>query len=367
MSAHTIHVRLAHAPYAVTVGDGVLALAGASAHALGLGRTCAVLTDSTVGRLHGAVALASLREAGFRAVVVTVPCGEASKSMAVAEDCCRQMIRAGLDRKSWVLALGGGVVGDLAGFVAAIYYRGIPLVQAPTTIVAQVDASVGGKTGVNVPEGKNLIGAFHQPRAVLADTATLATLPPREFNEGFAEVAKHAAIRDPALLDDVLALDPASRRGLAPLVARNVAIKARVVEADEQETLGLRALLNFGHTIGHAIEAEAGYGTLLHGEAIALGLRAALALSVAKAGLDPAFAGRVLAALARFALPLVLPANIATAAVLARCATDKKFEVGSVRFVLLRAPGDAFVSDAVTRDDLAAAVEGLREEVKPGV
>ena len=140
-----------------------------------------------------------------------------------------------------------------------------------------------------------------------------------------------------------------------------------MVEADEQETLGLRALLNFGHTIGHAIEAEAGYGTLLHGEAIALGLRAALALSVAKAGLDPAFAGRVLAALARFALPLVLPANIATAAVLARCATDKKFEVGSVRFVLLRAPGDAFVSDAVTRDDLAAAVEGLREEVKPGV
>jgi len=362
MNARTVDVRLVHAPYAVTVGDGVLALAGATAHALELGRTCAVLTDSTVGPLHGAVALASLREAGLEVVEVTVPAGEASKSMAMAEDCCRQMIRARLDRKSWVLALGGGVVGDLAGFVAAIYCRGIPLVQAPTTIVAQVDSSVGGKTGVNVPEGKNLIGAFHQPRAVLADTATLATLPAREFNEGFAEVIKHAAIRDPGLLDEVLALDPASRRGLAPLVARNVGIKARIVEADEKETLGLRALLNFGHTIGHAIEAEAGYGTMLHGEAIALGLRAALALSVTKAGLDPAFASRVLEALARFALPLVMPANIATGAVLARCAADKKFETGRVRFVLLRAPGEAFVSDAVTRDDLAAAVEGLREE-----
>ena len=304
-------------------------MAGATAHALELGRTCAVLTDSTVGPLHGAVALASLREAGLEVVEVTVPAGEASKSMAMAEDCCRQMIRARLDRKSWVLALGGGVVGDLAGFVAAIYCRGIPLVQAPTTIVAQVDSSVGGKTGVNVPEGKNLIGAFHQPRAVLADTATLATLPAREFNEGFAEVIKHAAIRDPGLLDEVLALDPASRRGLAPLVARNVGIKARIVEADEKETLGLRA---------------------------------ALALSVTKAGLDPAFASRVLEALARFALPLVMPANIATGAVLARCAADKKFETGRVRFVLLRAPGEAFVSDAVTRDDLAAAVEGLREE-----
>ena len=302
MSAHTIHVRLAHAPYAVTVGDGVLALAGASAHALGLGRTCAVLTDSTVGRLHGAVALASLREAGFRAVVVTVPCGEASKSMAVAEDCCRQMIRAGLDRKSWVLALGGGVVGDLAGFVAAIYYRGIPLVQAPTTIVAQVDASVGGKTGVNVPEGKNLIGAFHQPRAVIADLDTLATLPERELRAGLAEVVKTACIGDAdffawleAHADALLAADT---EALTHAIATCCRFKAGVVMRDEREA-GERALLNFGHTFGHALETETGYGALLHGEAIAIGMLLAARLSTHLGMADAADAQRLHALIGR--------------------------------------------------------------------
>ena len=355
-----IHVALSHAPYDVLVGDDVASRIGEFVRGTVSGKKAALLTDGNVAPLHAAPVRAALEASGIAVTELIVPAGEASKSMATADECCRAMIRGGLDRKSFLVALGGGVVGDLAGFVAAIYYRGIPFVQIPTTIVAQVDSSVGGKTGVNAPEGKNLIGAFHQPAAVLADTLLLGTLPAREFNEGMAEVIKHAAIRDAAMLDDILALDPASRAGLAPLVARNVAIKARIVEADEKETLGLRALLNFGHTIGHAIEAEAGYGNMFHGEAIALGLRAALDLSVQKAGLDPAFARRCLEALARFDLPLVLPDTFHDDALLAHLARDKKFEDGAIRFVLLNAPGSAFVSKDVTIGDVRAAIRRLR-------
>jgi 3-dehydroquinate synthase len=357
-----IHVALSRAPYDVLVGDGLVSRIGELVRKTVPGKKAALLTDSNVAPLHAAPVRTALEAAGIAVTEVVVPAGEASKSMAVADDCCRAMIRGGLDRKSFLIALGGGVVGDLAGFVAAIYYRGIPFLQIPTTIVAQVDSSVGGKTGVNAPEGKNLIGAFHQPAAVLADTVLLETLPPREFNEGMAEVIKHAAIRDAAMLEDILALDPASRSGLAPLVARNVAIKARIVEADEKETLGLRALLNFGHTIGHAIEAEAGYGKMLHGEAIALGLRAALELSVEKSGLDPAFARRCLEALAHFDLPLVLPQSFHDEALLAHLARDKKFEDGAIRFVLLDAPGSAFVSKEVTLADIRKAIARLRTE-----
>jgi 3-dehydroquinate synthase len=270
------------------------------------------------------------------------------------------MIRAGHDRKSLVIALGGGVVGDLAGFVAAIFYRGLPFVQIPTTIVAQVDSSVGGKTGVNVAEGKNLLGAFHQPRLVMVDPETLRTLPDREYREGFAEAIKHAAIRDAAMLDDLAALDPANRDVPADLIARNIAIKARIVEADEHETLGIRALLNFGHTIGHGIEAAVPYGQLLHGEAIALGMRAALFLSERHAGLDPAASRKILTLLEKFGLPLVLPEAISTDAVMARLATDKKFSAGAIRFVVLDSTGQARVTGDITADDLRDAVDHLR-------
>jgi 3-dehydroquinate synthetase len=255
------------------------------------------------------------------------------------------------------------VVGDLAGFVAAVFYRGIPLVQVPTTIVAQVDSSVGGKTGVNVAEGKNLVGAFHQPVAVLVDPETLRTLPDREFREGFAEAVKHAAIRDAAMLDDLAALDPASREVPAELLARNIAIKARIVEADEHETRDLRALLNFGHTIGHGIEAAVPYGEMLHGEAIALGLRAALFLSERHCGLDPAATRRILGLLEHFRLPLVLPAGIGTEAVMDRLARDKKFSAGAIRFVVLDAPGRARVSDGISAADLRGAIDFLRTSV----
>ena len=355
-----VPVHLSERSYSVQVGPGLLAGAGAAVRrVLPEARAVAVVTDSTVGGLYAEAVVASMEAAGFRPTLVTVPAGEPSKSMACAEEVCRQMIRAGLDRSSAVVALGGGVIGDLAGFCAAIFFRGIPYVQMPTTVVSLVDSSVGGKTGVNTPEGKNLLGCFHQPRLVLADVDTLATLPPREYNEGFAEIIKHAAIRDPGLLP-LIERAHADRTVLGELVARNVAIKAAIVAADEHETSGLRALLNFGHTIGHGIEASAGYGQLLHGEAISLGLIAALRLSEEVAGLDPADSTRIIDLLRLYELPQKLPASIATADVMEKLARDKKFKAGAIRFVLLRALGDAFVSRDVTLAQVAAATEALR-------
>ena len=319
---------------------------------------CAVITDTNVGKLHAEKVLASLRAEGFEPTLLTVPAGERSKSMAAVENLLDGMLAAGLDRGSFVVALGGGVIGDLAGFAAAIYQRGIPFVQIPTTIVAQVDSSIGGKTGVNAKAGKNLIGAFHQPRLVLADTDTLATLPDREYREGFAEVIKHAAIRDAEMLE---AVDPkAPRESLAPLVARNIAIKAAIVAEDEKEQSGARALLNFGHTIGHAIENVAGYGELLHGEAISLGLAAALAVSERKCGLSAKDAERVRAKLSAFGLPLTLPPHLKTDALLAAAAKDKKFSGGKIRFVVVPRLGEATLSPDVTETDLREAIEAIR-------
>lgn len=357
----SVSLRLAHDDYTVLVGRGLLSrCAEFIESAAGLkSRRAAIVTDSNVAPLYAGTVRSSLRSAGIEAEVVTVPAGEASKSMERLTEVCREMLRAGLDRKSFLVALGGGVVGDLAGFAAAIFQRGIPCVQIPTTIVSQVDSSVGGKTGVNTPEGKNLLGAFHQPRLVLADVDTLASLPEREFNEGFAEIIKHAAIRDASLLD--LVEGRAALRGrLEELIARNVAIKAAVVEEDERETTGVRALLNFGHTLGHGIEAAGGYGRFLHGEAISLGIVAATRLSVAKSGLPPADGGRIVEALRAYGLPTVLPGDVRDDAVLAAMGRDKKFEAGRIRFVLLRALGDAFVSDGVSGADLAEALGELR-------
>jgi len=351
-----VTVALGARSYGVKVGPALLGTLACEAKALGLGKSCAVVSDSNVAWLYGGRVMENLTEGGFSPVEITVPAGEASKSLEQAEWICERMIGARMDRKGWVLALGGGVVGDLAGFVAAIYYRGVPFIQAPTTIVAQVDSSVGGKTGVNSRTGKNLIGAFHQPRLVLADVDTLATLPEREYNEGFAEVIKHGAIRDRTLLDAVATLE---QSGLTEMVRRNVEIKARIVAADEHETTGERALLNFGHTIGHAIEAAAGYGKLLHGEAISLGLVAACGLSVKKAGLDPAEAVRVRELLEQYKLPVRLPEEISKEEILEALKADKKFEEGAIRFVLCPRLGEAFVSKDVTWREIVGAVEGL--------
>ncbi len=362
-STATVHVNLGSRSYDVEVGPGLLDRLGAVAVAKFPGRArVAVITDSNVGPLYADRALASLRAAGLQPHLITVAAGEASKSLLVAETVCGEMARAGLDRKSFVVALGGGVIGDLAGFCAAIYQRGIPYLQVPTTVLSQVDSSVGGKTGVNLPDAKNMVGCFHQPAHVLADTATLASLQKREWNEGFAEIIKHACIRDAAMLEVIEAV--ADGRGdLAELIRRNVAIKARIVEADEHETSGLRALLNFGHTLGHAVEAAAGYGGLLHGEAISLGLRAALSLSCQLCGLPAADAARVLGLLRRFDLPVVLDRALAPEEVLRIARMDKKFEAGQIRFVLLRQLGDAFVSREVGEAHLAAALAELETEL----
>ncbi|MBC8125613.1 MAG: 3-dehydroquinate synthase [Gloeobacteraceae cyanobacterium ES-bin-144] len=360
----SVHVDLAERSYDVIVENGILSRAGEFISKAGLtGHRVAVISDQTVAGFHAPPVLASLEAAGFNPTLHIVAAGEASKSIQHAESLCREMTRAGHDRKSLVVALGGGVVGDLAGFVASIFYRGLPFVQIPTTIVAQVDSSVGGKTGVNIAEGKNLLGAFHQPRLVLVDPETLRTLPDREFREGFAEAIKHAAIRDAKMLDDIAALDPASRHLPADLIARNIAIKARIVEADEHETLGTRALLNFGHTIGHGIEAAVPYGEMLHGEAIALGLRAALFLSERHAGLAPASSQRVLELLAKFHLPLVLKDSISTEKIMEKLARDKKFSAGAIHFVVLPALGEASVIQSISADDLRAAIEHLRADV----
>ena len=360
----SVHVDLAERAYNVLVEPGLLAQAGETLKKAGIpvSRT-AVISDETVAGFHSAALLESLEAAGFQPTLHTVPAGEASKSMGHAEALCREMIRAGHDRKSLVIALGGGVVGDLAGFVASIFYRGIPFVQIPTTIVAQVDSSVGGKTGVNVGEGKNLLGAFHQPRLVIVDPETLRTLPDREFCEGFAEAIKHAAIRDAAMLEDLAAFDPSGRDVPAALIARNIAIKARVVEADEHETLGIRALLNFGHTIGHGIEASVPYGEMLHGEAISLGIRAALLISERHAGLGAAESAKVIRLLERYHLPLVLSPEITTDKVMEKLARDKKFSSGAIRFVVLDKLGSAKVVSSVTTDDLREAIEHLRSPV----
>jgi 3-dehydroquinate synthase len=356
----TVDVPLGDRSYAVLIGPGLLDTLGGLLKAKGFPARCAVITDSNVGPLYTTRTAASLTAAGFSPLTLEIPAGESSKSLAQAGELCERMIEAGLDRHSFVIALGGGVVGDLAGFVAAIFHRRIPFVQVPTTIVAQVDSAVGGKTGVNAAHGKNLIGAFHQPRLVVADIGTLRTLPAREFNEGCAEIIKHAIIRDRALFESLEKFDRAKSDALASLIARNVSIKAAIVAADEHETTGERALLNFGHTVGHGIEAAAGYGKFLHGEAVSLGIAAACTLSMKKAGLSRTENDTILARLRQFALPTRLPTDVPTDAIMSALRADKKFAAGRVRFVLCPRIGGAFVSKEVTLDEIRDAIESLR-------
>jgi 3-dehydroquinate synthase len=363
----TVSVNLSSRSYDILVERGVLNRVGEFIKAAGLHGHAALITDANVSLHYSECVKNSLELAGYEVSVHLIPPGETSKCMDQVQLLARSLIEHHHDRGSFVVALGGGVVGDLAGFVASIFYRGIPYVHIPTTIVAQVDSSIGGKTGVNEPEGKNLIGSFHQPRLVLVDPDTLRTLPDRIFHAGFAEVIKHAAIRDAAMLGLLESMDPDDKNVDADLIARNAEIKGRIVVEDERETTGTRALLNFGHTIGHAIEASAEYGTLLHGEAISLGLRAALHLSEKLADLKPADSERLLALLAHWNLPLVLELDITLDDIHAALARDKKFIAGAIRFVLLKRPGEAFVSESVTRELIDEAIEHIRTPVEGGV
>lgn len=357
-SAHvTVPVALQDDPYHILIGRGILEEAGElSAKAVKPCR-CAIISDDRVGPLHGEKLLISLQKAGFDAHLVSVPAGEPSKSMESAAALCDRLIALGLDRKGAVFALGGGVIGDLAGFVASIHYRGIPVIQIPTTVVAQVDSSIGGKTGVNSPLGKNLIGTFHQPRLVISDTMLLDTLPDQIFREGLAEVIKHSVIADGPMMESL----PPDRTGdLSPLIAANAAIKARIVAEDQFETKGTRALLNFGHTLGHAIESVAGYGTLSHGECVAIGMIAALDLSVRLAELPQDQADRVKDTIIACGLPTSVPGDLGEEQILSALSRDKKFDRGAIRFVLTKELGTAFVSDQVTLEDLTETLRKLR-------
>ena len=350
-------VRTGSETYQVVVGQGLLEQTGTLiAATLKKGPQCAVVTDRNVAVLFAEKVSRSLEAAGFRPCVIEVPAGENSKTMSQAEAICERMIEAGLDRSSFVVALGGGMVGDLAGFAAAIFHRGIPCVQLPTTLLAQVDSSIGGKTAVNTAAGKNLIGAWHQPALVISDVDTLATLPPREWRQGLAEAVKHAVIRDAEMFEMLQHFD---RQELASFVRRNVEIKAAIVAADERETRGERALLNFGHTIGHAIERAGQYRDFLHGEAVSLGMVAACEISVQKAGLPEPDREKIIGTLRSFELPTTLPPDFSKEKILGAIRFDKKFTQGAVRFVLVSAIGTAHLATDVTIEHIAAAVEKL--------
>lgn len=318
-----------------------------------------VVTNETVAPLYLARVKAALTD--YRLGEVILPDGEVFKDLATWNLIFDALLERRFGRDCTLVALGGGVVGDIAGFAAACYQRGVAFVQVPTTLLAQVDSSVGGKTGVNHASAKNMIGAFHQPRAVIADIETLNTLPDRELAAGFAEVVKYGLIRDPAFFDwleaNVAALIARDAAALTEAVERSCRNKAEVVAADERES-GQRALLNLGHTFGHAIEAATGYGSWLHGEAVSAGMVMAADLSRRLKWVDQSTLKRIRRLLEAFGLPVDPPASIATARWIELMALDKKVLDGTLRLVLMRAIGDALVTADVSTEQLSATING---------
>jgi 3-dehydroquinate synthase len=359
MSPRTLTVALDDRSYAIHVGEGVLAQAGRLLAPL-VSRRAVVVTNPIVAEHHLQPLRDALSGAAIESGVVLVPDGEVHKDWNTLYAVHTRLLELGAERSTALIALGGGVVGDLAGFAAATYQRGMPLVQVPTTLLAQVDSAVGGKTAVNHPLGKNMIGAFYQPRAVLSDTGVLRTLPEREYRAGLAEVIKYGAIRDIALFEwleaHVEALVDRDADAVTHAVVESCRIKAEIVAADERET-GERALLNFGHTFGHAIETAAGYGVWLHGEAVAAGMVLAARLSMLACGLSAGDAERLVSLLRRAGLP-VNPPRLGIAEWLEAMARDKKVEGGAMRFVVLERLGRAVLRNDIARERVAATLKG---------
>jgi 3-dehydroquinate synthase len=357
-----VRVDLGPRSYEIVVEPGALGSVGPRLRALGVGSRAAVISDPAIRRLYGKLVTDSLDEAGFFVTVVDVPEGESAKRLAVAEECWNALLDAGLDRTSTVLALGGGAVGDVAGFVAATYMRGMNLVQLPTTVLAQVDASSGGKTAIDHPMAKNLIGVFHQPRLVLVDPLTAGTLPEREFRSGLAEIVKHGVVLDAAYFGEVEAqAGPLLARETATLVrivAGSCRLKATVVQRDERES-ALRAVLNYGHTVGHALEAASGYGQWTHGEAVSLGMVTEARLAERLGIAAPDVTERQERLLAELGLP-VRTGPIDLDAVLAAMARDKKSRDGRVPFVLAPRIGEFQVVSDVPAGEVRAALDGIR-------
>jgi 3-dehydroquinate synthase len=359
VTAREIVVELGERTYPVVIGPGVLAQIGQRVAAMAVGPRCALLTSERVGALYRDAVVHSLRAAGLDPVVIEIPDGEEHKSLAWLALVYDRLLEAGIERGTPLVALGGGVIGDLGGFAAATLLRGLPVVQVPTTLLAQVDAAIGGKTAVNHVQGKNLIGTFHQPRVVLADIDVLATLPQRELLAGLAEVIKYGVIGDAGLfeaierrLDAVLALD---RKLLTWIVATAARQKAEVVSRDERELTGLRATLNYGHTVGHAVEMLTDYRRFLHGEAVAIGMVAAARVSHALGTCDAAVVTRIRDLLARAGLPTALPDDLDDAALALAMRGDKKSHGGKIRFVAVRRIGQVELTD-LTAEEIAAHV-----------
>lgn len=368
----TIQVRVGATRSTISIGTGSLAALGTLlASRLPQGRRAFVVSDTRVWAAHGERLRASLAAADLAAVVHVVPEGEESKSLARAGELYGWLASARAERREPIIAFGGGVIGDLAGFVAATYLRGVPLIQVPTSLLAMVDSSVGGKTGVNLPAGKNLVGAFLQPDLVVVDPDFLRTLTPRQQRSGWAEVIKYACLErsvpgvtGPALLPLLTEQGEAVRAFAEPLctlvIAQCLRIKAATVERDERET-GLRRVLNLGHTVGHAIEATAGYGRYTHGEAVALGLRAVALLAERRELCTMSWSRRMNGLLDAYGLPARI-AGCASAELLARIGSDKKVRAGRVNWILPTAPGEVIISDDVPLDEVAAIVRELGAE-----
>lgn len=356
-----LHVDLGTRSYPILIGEGLLDDAGSWLPLLPSGKLLIVTNDVVAPLYLDRVRAAVARES----VVLVLPDGESHKTLAQCNSVYACMADNGMGRDATIVALGGGVIGDLAGFAAACWMRGVRFVQIPTTLLSMVDSSVGGKTGVNLPQGKNLVGAFHQPSLVLADTSTLSTLPDRELRSGFAEIVKYGAIRDASFLDwlerhadALLARETAS---MIAAIERSCLHKAEVVARDERES-GERALLNFGHTFAHALEHVAGYGTLLHGDAVGIGMVLAAGLSVRMGFASSEDAVRLAKLLERLRVPTILPPGIDSSDLIAAMQLDKKSVAGVLRFVLWRGPGDAFLCEAVPIDALRETISKASAE-----
>lgn len=354
-SCRTVRIDLDSRSYDILIGPGVLAQAQ-SYEGLPHAACAVIVTNSVVGPLYGPTLHAVLATRYPAVLTIELPDGEAHKGWAALNTIFDRLLSAGCDRTTLLFALGGGVVGDITGFAAACFMRGVPYVQVPTTLLAQVDSSVGGKTGINHPLGKNMIGAFHQPLRVIADTDALATLPMREVSAGLAEIIKYGPIADASFLqwieENIEALLERDADALGQAIRRSCEIKASVVAQDEREA-GLRAILNFGHTFGHAIEAGLGYGEWLHGEAVGCGMVMAAELSRRMGLVDTAFVARLRRIIERAGLPVQAPA-LGAERYLELMRHDKKAEAGQIRFVLIDAPGHAV---------MRAAPDGLVREV----
>ena len=354
-----VRVDLGERSYDIIVESGILTRVGQEIGGVCRGRSALIVTEPAVGALYSADVTKSLAGAGFQAFTAEVAGGEECKTLASAAALYDRLLDARIDRTGVLVTLGGGVVGDIGGFVAATYLRGIDFVQVPTTLLAQVDASVGGKVGVDLPRGKNLVGTFYQPKRVLIDPDVLATLPPREFTSGLAELIKHGIISDQELFDFVRSETEALRRldrdVLQKAIVRSCEIKAAVVARDEKES-GLRAVLNYGHTVGHGIEAATGFAKYLHGEAVSIGMVTAALIAQGMGRAPQGLAGEIAGALAAVGLPVAPAPDVDLDGVIRAMTFDKKVMFGKLRFVLPKRIGEVEVTDEVTEADVRSAL-----------